>query len=183
MNQVVISGNLTQDAVVETDEKGKKTAKFTVAVNDDQASRNNKEEYPYWDCICFDNKAEFVEKGLAMGRYRQGCLVELNGRLVKRQYVTKGGQKRIWHGIVVEKSFSRLQEKNPMGMNRNSYMQAGYNGYAPTPAPEYGYNPANTGWAQMDFNQYQAQQQVQNYGQRMQYQTQKVGNGYYYPTP
>lgn len=82
MNNVNLIGRLTKDPEIKNSEKGKVTARFTLAVS----KRNG--EADYIPIVAFDKGAEFAEK-----YFCKGLRVAVFGRISTGSYVNKEGKK------------------------------------------------------------------------------------------
>lgn len=101
MNNVNLIGRLTKDPEIKNSEKGKVTARFTLAVS----KRNG--EADYIPIVAFDKGAEFAEK-----YFCKGLRVAVFGRISTGSYVNKEG-KKIYTIEVVADIFEFADGKRP----------------------------------------------------------------------
>ena len=85
INNVVLMGRLTADAVLRTTTSGTSVASFTVAVD-----RNYKEKQTdFINIVAWRNTAEFVSK-----YFHKGDMIAIEGSIQTRNYEDKNGNKR-----------------------------------------------------------------------------------------
>ena len=85
INNVVLMGRLTADAVLRTTTSGTSVASFTVAVD-----RNYKEKQTdFINIVAWKNTAEFVSK-----HFHKGDMIAIAGSIQTRNYEDKNGNKR-----------------------------------------------------------------------------------------
>lgn len=104
MNKVMLIGRLTADPTVGTTEKGVKYARFTLAVDRDYGTKENRQT-DFLEHTVWRNSAEFAEKYL-----RKGQLVATEGSVQVNTYTDKEGNKHRTYGIAA----NRVQ---PLGKN------------------------------------------------------------------
>lgn len=91
MNTVQILGNLTRDPEVRYTQSGRAAATFTVAAANtyiDSATNETKEQTAFVNCVAWGKLGE------AVGNYRKGNRLFVEGRIQTRSYETQDGQKR-----------------------------------------------------------------------------------------
>lgn len=91
MNTVQILGNLTRDPEVRYTKSGKAVATFTVAATNtyiDSTTNETKEQTAFINCVAWGKLGE------AVGNYRKGNRLFVEGRIQTRSYETQDGQKR-----------------------------------------------------------------------------------------
>ena len=148
--QVPMMGRLTKDPELRRTGSGTAVASFTIACDRDFGSKESGEiETDYIDCVAWRGTAEFLEKYFSKGR-----MAVVAGRLQKRSYTDKDGNKRYATEVVAESIYfgdSKKEESAPQygqqaapapqyGPQPGGYPQ--YGGYAPPPqqpmaAPQY----------------------------------------------
>ena len=85
INNVVLMGRMTADAVLRTTTSGTSVASFTVAVD-----RNYKEKQTdFINIVAWKNTAEFVSK-----HFHKGDMIAIEGSIQTRNYEDKNGNKR-----------------------------------------------------------------------------------------
>ena len=98
INRVVISGNLTRDALLRTTPSGTSVLNFGVAVNERRKNQQGEwADYPnFVDCTMFGKRAEAIQNYL-----KKGLKVAIEGRL---HYSTweSNGQKRSKLDVTVD---------------------------------------------------------------------------------
>ena len=139
MNSITLSGYLTYDAEIQM-LNNRKLAKFTLAV---EREFSKEKETDFFDCVCWEGLADYVEGGLQNGYYLKGCFAEVKGAIVRPAYNSKNGnQKR--YGLEVRcsltkshrhKSFEDKNENQNTGQfygngsqNSGNYGNTGNNG-------------------------------------------------------
>nr|DAP41477.1 MAG TPA: Single strand binding protein [Caudoviricetes sp.] len=91
MNTVQILGNLARDPEVRYTKSGRAVATFTVAATNtyiDSATNETKEQTAFVNCVAWGKLGE------AVGNYRKGNRLFVEGRIQTRSYETQDGQKR-----------------------------------------------------------------------------------------
>jgi single-strand DNA-binding protein len=91
MNSVQLLGNLARDPEVRYTQSGKAVATFTVAASNtyiDSATNETKEQTAFVNCVAWGKLGE------AVGNYRKGNRLFVEGRIQTRSYETQDGQKR-----------------------------------------------------------------------------------------
>lgn len=108
MNQLVISGRLTRDAVVRTAKNGNPYATFCVAVPDSW----KREKTYFINCVAFGNVALSIEKNTG-----KGLRVIVKGSIETRDYTKRDGSKAIATEVNVEQidfiDFKPKEEEPP----------------------------------------------------------------------
>ena len=104
MNKVMLIGRLTADPTVGTTANGTKYARFTLAVDRDYGTKENRQT-DFFDVTVWRNSAEFAEKYL-----HKGNLVATEGSVQVNTYTDKEGNKRRVYVIAA----NRVQ---PLGNN------------------------------------------------------------------
>ena len=102
LNHVDMQGRLVRDPELRRTTTGKAVASFTIAVD-----RNfDKGETDFFDCVSWDKQGEFVAKN-----FHKGKMILISGRLQKRKWEDKNGNKRETAEIVTEDVYFCDSEK------------------------------------------------------------------------
>lgn len=91
MNQVQLLGNLARDAELRFTQSGKAVATFTVAATNtyvDSTTNETKEQTAFINCVAWGKTGE------AVGTYRKGNRLFVEGRIQTRSYETQDDQKK-----------------------------------------------------------------------------------------
>lgn len=91
MNTVQILGNLARDPEVRYTQSGRAVATFTVAASNtyvDSATNETKEQTAFINCVAWGKLGE------AVGNYRKGNRLFVEGRIQTRSYEDSNGQKK-----------------------------------------------------------------------------------------
>lgn len=90
MNSVQLLGNLARDPEVRYTQSGKAVATFTVAASNTylDSEGQTKEQTAFVNCVAWGKLGE------AVGNYRKGNRLFVEGRIQTRSYETQDGQKR-----------------------------------------------------------------------------------------
>lgn len=91
MNSVQLLGNLARDPEVRYTKSGRAVATFTIAASNtyiDSATNETKEQTAFINCVAWGKLGE------AVGNYRKGNRLFVEGRIQTRSYETQDGQKR-----------------------------------------------------------------------------------------
>lgn len=90
LNEVVLMGRLTRDPEVKKTPSDVSVCSFSIACERDIVSKQtNERETDYFDIVAWRSTADFVGKYFAKGR-----MIIVKGRLQKRYYDDKAGNKR-----------------------------------------------------------------------------------------
>lgn len=169
LNQINIMGRLTKDPELRRTGSGTAVASFTIACDRDFSNKESGEkETDFIDCVAWRSTAEFVDKYFSKGR-----MIVVSGRLQKRNYTDKDGNKRYATEVVADSVYFGDSKKE----DAQSTPQYGAPQYGQQTAPQYGapqggypqyggYNPPpqQTQYSQQGFNGYsQPQYQQQGY--------------------
>ncbi len=120
MNRVVLVGRLTRDPELRKTQSGIFVASFTVAIDNRQKGPNGEKTTSFIPCTVWGQSAENVSKFT-----RKGSLVGVDGRLNQRTYDSRDNRKV----SVVEVICDSVQFLESKRVDE---------GFAPTPAPNYG---------------------------------------------
>jgi single-strand DNA-binding protein len=96
LNHATIMGRITKDPEIRRTGTGVAVASFTVAVDRD-FSKDSEKETDFLDCVAWRNTAEFVGK-----YFKKGSMIVVSGRLQKRSWNDKDGNKRSAVEIVAD---------------------------------------------------------------------------------
>lgn len=91
MNSVQLLGNLARDPEVRYTQSGRAVATFTVAASNtyvDSATNETKEQTAFVNCVAWGKLGE------ALGNYRKGNRLFVEGRIQTRSYEDSNGQKK-----------------------------------------------------------------------------------------
>ena len=91
MNSVQLLGNLARDPEVRYTQSGRAVATFTVAASNtyvDSATNETKEQTAFINCVAWGKLGE------AVGNYRKGNRLFVEGRIQTRSYEDSNGQKK-----------------------------------------------------------------------------------------
>lgn len=91
MNSVQLLGNLARDPEVRYTQSGRAVATFTVAATNtyiDSATNETKEQTAFINCVAWGKLGE------AVGNYRKGNRLFVEGRIQTRSYEDSNGQKK-----------------------------------------------------------------------------------------
>ena len=91
MNSVQLLGNLARDPEVRYTQSGRAVATFTVAASNtyiDSATNETKEQTAFVNCVAWGKLGE------AVGNYRKGNRLFVEGRIQTRSYETQDSKKR-----------------------------------------------------------------------------------------
>lgn len=93
LNHICLQGRITKDPEMRRTANGKAVTSFTIAVDRNFA----KGESDFFDCVSWDKQGEFVSNHFAKGK-----MILISGRLQKRKWEDKNGNKRETAEIVTE---------------------------------------------------------------------------------
>ena len=134
LNHITIMGRLTRDPELRRTGGGTAVASFTVAVDRDFSSKDEKET-DFIDCVAWRQTGEFVSKYFTKGR-----MAVVSGRLQIRSWTDKDGNKRRSAEVVADNVYfgdSKREGDNGASYSGNAYgaAPASFGGYgAPTSA-------------------------------------------------
>lgn len=155
LNRINIMGRLTKDPELRRTGSGTAVASFTIACDRDFSNKESGEkETDFIDCVAWRSTAEFLEKYFSKGR-----MIVVSGRLQKRNYTDKDGNKRYATEVVADSVyFGDSKKEDAQSAPQGGYPQ--YGGYNPPPQqPQYSQQGFN-GYSQPQYFQqnYQAPQ-------------------------
>ena len=109
LNHITIMGRLTKDPELRRTGNGTAVASFPIACDRDFSNKESGEkETDFIDCVAWSSTAKFLEKYFSKGR-----MIVVSGRLQKRNYTDKDGNKRYATEVVAENVYfgdSKKQE-------------------------------------------------------------------------
>lgn len=114
MNTVQILGNLARDPKVRYTQSGRAVATFTVAASNtyiDSATNETKEQTAFINCVAWGKLGE------AVGNYRKGNRLFVEGRIQTRSYEDSNGQKKYVTEVIA--GFVGLSALNDMAAKSN----------------------------------------------------------------
>lgn len=120
MNSVQLLGNLARDPEVRYTQSGRAVATFTVAASNtyiDSATNGTKEQTAFVNCVAWGKLGE------AVGNYRKGNRLFVEGRLQTRSYETQDGQKRYVTEVVSNFVGTSLSNDETTSSNFDSFEQ------------------------------------------------------------
>ncbi|MBO7253129.1 MAG: single-stranded DNA-binding protein [Oscillospiraceae bacterium] len=130
LNQINIMGRLTKDPELRRTGSGTAVASFTIACDRDFSNKESGEkETDFIDCVAWRSTAEFLEKYFSKGR-----MIVVSGRLQKRNYTDKDGNKRYATEVVADSVYFGDSKKE----DTQSAPQYGAPQYGQQTAPQYG---------------------------------------------
>lgn len=114
MNTVQILGNLARDPEVRYTQSGRAVATFTVAATNtyiDSTTNETKEQTAFINCVAWGKLGE------AVGNYRKGNRLFVEGRIQTRSYEDSNGQKKYVTEVIA--SFVGVSALNDMATESN----------------------------------------------------------------
>lgn len=147
LNVTILMGRLTKDPEIRRTDSGKSVASFSVAVDRDYAPKGQEKETDFLDCVAWEGTADFLGK-----YFKKGSMVALQGRLQKRSWTDKEGNKRWTTEVVANQVWfgesKKSQEGNDTAQGQYGhpgasggpagYQQAAPQGYGYQMPPQYG---------------------------------------------
>lgn len=112
LNAVIIMGRLTRDPEIRRTDSGKAVASFSLAVARDFAPEGQEKETDFLDCVAWKGTAEFIEK-----YFKKGSMMVVQGRLQKRSWTDKEGNKRYTTEVVANQVWFGESKKSQEGSN------------------------------------------------------------------
>lgn len=97
LNHITLMGRITKDIELRRTGAGVPVASFTLAVDRDFKEKSGEKETDFIDIVAWRNTAEFVEKFFGKGR-----MAVVTGRLQKRSWTDKDGNKHSTFEVVAE---------------------------------------------------------------------------------
>ena len=122
MNRVILSGRLTKDIEIKLTPKGTKVGNFGIAVNRKKQAGEEVPKTDFFNCVCFNKTAEFLEQWSG-----KGLRVEIEGRVQNRSWQDQDtGQKRTVTEILVEQVEPIDWKKETQEVTQPSYNEPSY---------------------------------------------------------
>ena len=110
LNKVIIMGRLTRDPEIKKVNNDISVCSFSIACDRDIVNKqNNERETDFFDVTAWRSTADFVGKYFGKGR-----MIVVVGRLQKRNYTDKDGNKRTAFEVVIDNAFF-AESKNAGG--------------------------------------------------------------------
>lgn len=123
MNKVILSGRMTKDIEIKLTPTGTKIGNFSIAVNRKKRGAVGEQETDFFNCVCFNKTAEFLEQWSG-----KGLRVEIEGRVQNRSWQDQEtGQKRTVTEILVEQVEPIDWKKETQEVTQPSYDNSSYN--------------------------------------------------------
>lgn len=97
MNQIILSGVLTEDPKMKTKDGSKTILIAYVMIKNAGWKKDGKREYSILDCVAFDEQAEFVMKKL-----KKDMRILIKGRIHAGSYIGKDGSKVYTKDIIID---------------------------------------------------------------------------------
>ncbi len=98
LNKVVMMGRLTKNPELRRTGGGVAVTSFTIAVDRDFAEKQSgQKETDFVDCVAWRQTGEFVDKYFSKGK-----MIVVSGRLQKRSWTDKDGNKRSTYEVVAD---------------------------------------------------------------------------------
>ena len=140
LNQINIMGRLTKDPELRRTGSGTAVTSFTIACDRDFSNKESGEkETDFIDCVAWRSTAEFLEKYFSKGR-----MIVVAGRLQKRSYTDKDGNKRYATEVVADSVYFGDSKKE----DAQSAPQYGVPQYGQQAAPQPQYGAPQGGYPQ-----------------------------------
>ena len=141
LNQINIMGRLTKDPELRRTGSGTAVASFTIACDRDFGNKESGEkETDFIDCVAWRSTAEFLEKYFSKGR-----MIVVSGRLQKRSYTDKDGNKRYATEVVADSVYfgdsKKEDTQSAPQYGAPQYGQQGFGGYQQPQYPQNNYQP------------------------------------------
>lgn len=116
LNKVCLMGRMVRDPELRTTGSGVSVTNFTIAVDRDYKSGENREA-DFITCQAWRNAAEFIAKNFSKGR-----MIAIEGALQTSSYTNKEGNKISRTEVVVNNAyFADSKPSNPNSQGGNSY--------------------------------------------------------------
>ena len=129
MNKIIIQGRVTQALEVKQT-NGTSYCRVPVAVSRSYAKQGEERKTDFFDCICFNRTAEFVEK-----YFNKGDGIIITGEMQSHKYQDKNGDNRVGWSIRVENVEFPMGRKAEGNSNNTGYDEPD-NAYSAAPMEE-----------------------------------------------
>lgn len=100
LNVINIMGRLTKDPELRYTQSERPVATFTVACDRDFADKDGNRDTDFMDCVAWNKTGEFIS-----GHFKKGDLICVTGRLQKRNWSDKDGNKHQVAEIIVDRAY------------------------------------------------------------------------------
>lgn len=122
LNKVIIMGRLTRDPEIKKVNGDVSVCSFSVACDRDIVNKqSNERETDFFDVTAWRSTADFVGKYFSKGR-----MIVVVGRLQKRNYTDKDGNKRSAVDIIAENVYFGDSKKDSEASDNTSTATTGY---------------------------------------------------------
>jgi single-strand DNA-binding protein len=122
LNKVIIMGRLTRDPEIKKVNNDISVCSFSIACDRDIVNKqNNERETDFFDVTAWRSTADFVGKYFGKGR-----MIVVVGRLQKRNYTDKDGNKRSAVDIIAENVYFGDSKKDGETSDNASASTTGY---------------------------------------------------------
>ena len=159
LNHITIMGRMTRDPELSRTPSGVAVTSFTLAVDRDIANKDTGvRDTDFLDCVAWKGTAEFIEK-----YFKKGSMMAVQGRLQKRSWTDKEGNKRYTTEVVANQVWFGESKKSQEGNNTapaQNARQGAASGAAGYQNQGYGYQMPPQQYPQYNqqgFGGYQAQ--------------------------
>ena len=160
-NKVILGGRLTADPELKTTPGGVSVTTFTVAVNRNYKSQDEKQTANFFNVIAWRQTAEFITR-----YFRKASSICLVGSLQSRSWTDQQGQKHFGTEIVADEAFfvDALRE-SPMGRSNSDVVVDGRFAQSANfrSSPEANLRPSSPALARVDLNAAPGKVQAQMY--------------------
>lgn len=121
LNHIVLMGRLTKDPELRSTQQGTSVASFTIAVERDFTSKENREKQTdFIDIVAWRSTAEFVSR-----YFTKGQLIAVSGRLQIRDWTDRDGGKRRNAEVIADNVYFAEGRRNREGSS--DYDKSNYN--------------------------------------------------------
>ena len=118
LNEVVLQGRITEDAELKTTPSGKSVTSFSLAVERD-FSTNDEKETDFINIVAWNKTAEFITKYFTKGKQ-----MIVRGSLQTRKYQTQNGENRTVIEVIADKVyFCGDRTQDPLQVLQNNLEQ------------------------------------------------------------
>lgn len=128
LNKAILMGRLTRDPELRYTQSNTAVTSFTLAVNRDRKSEGQPDT-DFIDIVAFGKTAEFVSQW-----FTKGLLVAVTGRIQRRDWEDKNGNKRTSFEIIAEETHFAESKKSRENFGSGSQIRQNDNYSAPAPS-------------------------------------------------
>lgn len=119
MNSVVLMGRITKDPVIKQGQT-MKIARYTLAVDRRQKTRDGERQADFISIVSFDKAAEFAEKYL-----HKGTKIAIHGRITTGSYTNQAGNKVYTTEVVTDDvEFAESKKSQEQGQPEGDFVDA-----------------------------------------------------------